>query len=329
MTRMSASRPPASLYARKEAHTMFYADAHCDTLYALANIENDGDPRAPETLDITVEKLRQTGDYMQTLAMFATHNGMEGDGYNNCLRMLSEAEKLDIKLFRGELPELPPSGPSAILSIEGGEALQGRLDRFEEFADAGVRMIALTWNHENEIGVPAAKSATGGLTEFGKRLIGRMNERGVLCDVSHLNEAGFWDVMELSAMPPVASHSCVRSLCNHTRNLWNDQIRAIIERNGFIGVNFYPRFLSENDPAQVSVNDVVEHIDYIAQLGGIDCVGFGSDFDGIELHPTDLHGPQDVPRIIEALRKRGYPEDSLAAIAGYNFYRVLSDTLTQ
>ena len=301
---------------------MFYADAHCDTLYALA-VEH----KSAHTLDITVDGLKKMGAYLQTFAMFAGRGGPEGEPYRHVIDEMQCSYTLGIPIYRGALPELPPADARGILAIEGGEALEGSLARLDEFADEGVRMIALTWNYENEIGTPAALSPEGGIKEFGRRLIGRMNERGVLCDVSHLNEAGFWDVMDLTALPPVASHSCVRELCNHRRNLWRDQVRAIIDRRGFIGVNFYPHFLREGNPANVNVETVAEHIDEMVQMGGIDTVGLGSDFDGIEVLPVGLNSPADVPAIFEALKKRGYDDEALAQIAGLNYYRVLSGTL--
>ena len=303
---------------------MFYADAHCDTLYALA-VEH----KSAHTLDITVDGLRKMGAYLQTFAMFAGRGGPEGEPYRHVIDEMQCSYTLGIPIYRGALPELPPADARGILAIEGGEALEGSLARLDEFADEGVRMIALTWNYENEIGTPAALSPEGGIKEFGRRLIGRMNERGVLCDVSHLNEAGFWDVMDLTALPPVASHSCVRELCNHRRNLWRDQVRAIIDRRGFIGVNFYPHFLREGNPANVNVETVAEHIDEMVQMGGIDTVGLGSDFDGIEVRPVGLNSPADVPAIFEALKKRGYDDEALAQIAGLNYYRVLSGTLEE
>lgn len=301
---------------------MFYADAHCDTLYALA-VEH----KPAHTLDITVDGLKRMGAYLQTFALFAGSGGPAGEPRQHVLDGIQCSYQLGLPIYRGAMPEMPPTDAHGILSIEGGEALEGSLERLEEYADEGVRMIALTWNYPNEIGTPAAESSEGGLTQFGRRLIGRMNERCVLCDVSHLNEAGFWDVMELSALPPVASHSCVRELCNHRRNLWRDQVRAIIDRQGFIGVNFYPRFLYDGNPANVTVQTVVEHIDELMQMGAVDCVGLGSDFDGIELHPIGLNSPADVPAIFDALRARGYDEEALCKIAGLNYYRVLSGTL--
>ena len=297
---------------------MFYADAHCDTLYSLA-VEH----KPAHTLDITVERLKKMGAYLQTFAMFVGSGGPAGEPYQHVADALSRSYTLGIPIYRGAMPDMPPTDARGVLAIEGGEALEGSLERFEEFAHEGVRMITLTWNFENEIATAAAVSPEGGIKEFGKRLIGRMNERGVLCDVSHLNEAGFWDVMDLTALPPVASHSCVRELCNHRRNLWRDQVRAIIDRQGFIGVNFYPHFLLEGNPANVSVQNVIEHIDELVQMGAIDSVGLGSDFDGIESWPEGLGNPADFPRLLDVLRGRDYSEAAIADIAGLNYWNLL------
>ena len=139
-----------------------------------------------------------------------------------------------------------------------------------------------------------------------------MNRKGVLCDVSHLNEAGFWDVIEHSTLPPVASHSNARALCEHTRNLTEAQIRAVIEKKGYIGVNFYSAFLANGRAA--TLEDVYRHVDAILQLGGEDVVGFGSDFDGIDAWPEGLANPAISLRYrlfgrARRLRARGAGED--------------------
>ena len=183
-------------------------------------------------------------------------------------------------------------------------------------------MIALTWNFENEIGYPAKNGPEGGLKPFGLSLVREMNRKGVLCDVSHLNEAGFWDVIEHSTLPPVASHSNARALCEHTRNLTEAQIRAVIEKKGYIGVNFYSAFLANGRAA--TLEDVYRHVDAILQLGGEDVVGFGSDFDGIDAWPEGLANPADFPALLNFLAARGgYAPEVLEKIAGGNLFRVL------
>lgn len=291
-------------------------DAHCDT---LSHLVSGG---TLENATITPERLAAGGVSLQVFALFATY-GRGIEPYEKARRMLSAAGEFPVPVLTGALPAALPDAPTGVFSIEGGEILQGSLERFAEFdAAARVRMIALTWNFENEIGHPAKNGPEGGLKPFGLSLVREMNRKGVLCDVSHLNEAGFWDVIEHSALPPVASHSNARALCEHTRNLTEAQIRAVIEKKGYIGVNFYSAFLANGRAA--TLEDVYRHVDAILQLGGEDVVGFGSDFDGIDAWPEGLANPADFPALLNFLAARGgYAPEVLEKIAGGNLFRVL------
>ena len=275
-----------------------------------------------ENATITPERLAAGGVSLQVFALFATY-GRGIEPYEKARRMLSAAGEFPVPVLTGALPAALPDAPTGVFSIEGGEILQGSLERFAEFdAAARVRMIALTWNFENEIGHPAKNGPEGGLKPFGLSLVREMNRKGVLCDVSHLNEAGFWDVIEHSTLPPVASHSNARALCEHTRNLTEAQIRAVIEKKGYIGVNFYSAFLANGRAA--TLEDVYRHVDAILQLGGEDVVGFGSDFDGIDAWPEGLANPADFPALLNFLAARGgYAPEVLEKIAGGNLFRVL------
>ena len=291
-------------------------DAHCDT---LSHLVSGG---TLENAAITPERLAAGGVSLQVFALFATY-GRGIEPYEKARRMLSAAGEFPVPMLTGALPDALPDAPMGVFSIEGGEILQGSLERFAEFdAAARVRMIALTWNFENEIGHPAKNGPEGGLKPFGLSLVREMNRKGVLCDVSHLNEAGFWDVIEHSTLPPVASHSNARALCEHTRNLTEAQIRAVIEKKGYIGVNFYSAFLANGRAA--TLEDVYRHVDAILQLGGEDVVGFGSDFDGIDAWPEGLANPADFPALLDLLAARGgYAPEVLEKIAGGNLFRVL------
>lgn len=291
-------------------------DAHCDT---LSHLVSGG---TLENATITPERLAAGGVSLQVFALFATY-GRGIEPYEKARRMLSAAGEFPVPVLTGALPAALPDAPTGVFSIEGGEILQGSLERFAEFdAAARVRMIALTWNFENEIGYPAKNGPEGGLKPFGLSLVREMNRKGVLCDVSHLNEAGFWDVIEHSTLPPVASHSNARALCEHTRNLTEAQIRAVIEKKGYIGVNFYSAFLANGRAA--TLEDVYRHVDAILQLGGEDVVGFGSDFDGIDAWPEGLANPADFPALLNFLAARGgYAPEVLEKIAGGNLFRVL------
>lgn len=291
-------------------------DAHCDT---LSHLVSGG---TLENATVTPERLAAGGVSLQVFALFATY-GRGIEPYEKARRMLSAAGEFPVPVLTGALPAALPDAPTGVFSIEGGEILQGSLERFAEFdAAARVRMIALTWNFENEIGHPAKNGPEGGLKPFGLSLVREMNRKGVLCDVSHLNEAGFWDVIEHSTLPPVASHSNARALCEHTRNLTEAQIRAVIEKKGYIGVNFYSAFLAGGRAA--TLEDVYRHVDAILQLGGEDVVGFGSDFDGIDAWPEGLANPADFPALLNFLAARGgYAPEVLEKIAGGNLFRVL------
>ena len=195
-------------------------------------------------------------------------------------------------MARGRLPEAAPDRPTGVISCEGGEMLEGSLERLAEFDDeTRLRMIALTWNFENEIGCPAK----GGSTE----------------------------VCERTKLPPSASHSDCRWLCGVPRNLTREMVRAIIDRKGFIGVNFYGAFLREGGRA--TMDDLLRHIDALYELGAEDVIGFGSDFDGIDEWPEGIGNPSDFPNLLELLRARGYTQTQLEKLAGGNLWRVLKE----
>lgn len=296
---------------------MFIADAHCDTLYSIA-IEG----HAPESCMTSLENMKKGGVCLQTYALFTGRNGTEGTPYEDAVRMLDAIPSLGVPVFTGDLPAEMPQAPSGIISIEGGEALKGSLENLRVLdSRARVRMIALTWNHENEIAHPAKNGPDGGLKPFGFELIREMDLLGIYADVSHLNEAGFWDVAERMKLPPIATHSNFRELCDVPRNLRREQVQAIIDKNGFIGMNFYPRFLTKS--GETDISDVIRHIDAIADMGGIRVLGFGSDFDGIETQPKGLENASRFPDLIDALLRHGYSEEEVGGIAGLNFWRLL------
>lgn len=298
---------------------MFIADGHCDTLYEIGICHT-----APEKCVVTRERLKAGGVGIQTFALFAGIHGTQGTPYQDGLDMIAAIPKTGVEMLNGDLPENPPETPKGIISCEGGEMLEGSMDRFYEFMEkVRLRMVALTWNFENEIGYPAVGVENKGLKPFGFELVRAMDAAGVRADVSHLNERGFWDLMEKAELPPIASHSDCRWLCDVPRNLTKEQVRAIIDRKGLIGINFFAKFLRTDGVA--TMDDVVRHIDAICEMGGEHVLGFGSDFDGISVWPEGLGNPTDFPNVLEALRRRGYPEQTLRDIAGLNMWRVLKE----
>lgn len=295
------------------------ADAHCDTLHRLA-IGNC----ALAACTVTPERMQRGELRMQTYAMFAGAEGPAGTPYLDGKKMLAKSDELGVEILRGALPDAFPDKPTGVLSVEGGELFAGDLNKLAEFDDSSrLRAVALTWNWENEIGYPGASGSEKGLKPFGRELLAEMDRRSILSDVSHLNDAGFWDVVKLSALPPIATHSNLRRLCDVSRNLTNEMARAIIDRKGFIGMNFYSAFLVKDGIA--TIDDVVRHIDAVMELGGEDVLGFGSDFDGISAWPEGLASPADFPHLIDALRRRGYTEAQIEKIAWRNYWRVLKE----
>ena len=298
---------------------MFVADAHCDT---LCSISLGG--RKMDECTVTLDRMARGGVGLQTFAMFTGSHGPAGTPYQDGKKMLAASYELPLEILRGRLPEAAPDRPTGVISCEGGEMLEGSLERLAEFDDeTRLRMIALTWNFENEIGCPAKGGATEGLKPFGRELLGEMDRRGILADVSHLNDAGFWEVCERTKLPPIASHSDCRWLCGAPRNLTREMVRAIIDRKGFIGVNFYGAFLREGGRA--TMDDLLRHIDALYELGAEDVIGFGSDFDGIDEWPEGIGNPSDFPNLLELLRARGYTQTQLEKMAGGNLWRVLKE----
>ncbi|OJS17846.1 peptidase [Escherichia coli] len=222
---------------------------------------------------------------------------------------------------------------AAIYHFEGAEMIDANLNNLEMFYQAGLRSIGPVWSRPNIFaeGVPfqfPKSPDTGpGLTDAGKALVKACNQLGIMIDLSHMNEKGFWDIAALSDAPLVATHSNVHALCRSTRNLTDKQLDAIKESDGMVGLNFAVSFLREdshNEP-NTSLETMVKHIDYLVKRIGIERVGLGSDFDGATI-PTAIKDVAGLPKLIEALRGAGYDEKSLKKIAHENWLRVLRKT---
>ena len=213
---------------------------------------------------------------------------------------------------------------SIILSIEGGEALEGDLDLLYIFYQLGVRCIGLTHTERNEIADSTNENRTGGgLTNFGVDLIKKMNMMGVVIDLAHTSQAGFYDVLSISKKPVIVSHANVYSLCKNDRNLTDKQIIELAKNGGVLGISFCPFFLKPDGDA--SVDDVIDHIDYVVNLVGDEHVGIGSDYDGLPqgINPAKkLEQSSYFPVLTKSLLSRGYSQKQIVRILGGNFIRV-------
>ena len=216
---------------------------------------------------------------------------------------------------------------SAMLSIEGGEAIEADLGILRMLHRLGIRAITLTWNERNQVADGAAEGRTkGGLTNFGIELVAEMNRIGMVVDVSHISDAGFFDVIETTTKPVIASHSNCRAICNHRRNLTDEMIKALANNGGVMGMNFAAEFVDERKD-NATLERVLDHIDHVVAIAGVEHVGIGSDFDGIEITPKGLEDVTKIPYITEGLLKRGYKEDDVLKILGENFLHVFSEVI--
>ena len=222
---------------------------------------------------------------------------------------------------------------AAILHFEGVEAIDTDLNALHVFYQAGLRSVGIVWSRPNAFasGVPFNFPDTPdigpGLTDAGKALVKECNQLGIMIDLSHLNERGFWDVAELSNAPLVATHSNVHALSASPRNLTDQQLDAVRQSGGVVGVNFHIGFLRTDgrSDTETSVTEIARHAAYMADHMGIDHVALGSDFDGATM-PHDLRDVAGLPKLVTALREQGFDEASLKKIAHENWLRVLRQT---
>jgi membrane dipeptidase len=223
---------------------------------------------------------------------------------------------------------------SMVLHFEDAVAIEEDLSNLEAYYERGLRSLGLVWSRPNVFGhgvpfrFPHSPDTGPGLTEAGKELVRACNRMGILIDLAHISEQGFWDVAELSEAPLVVSHAGVHALCPSTRNLTDGQIDAIGESKGLIGIIFSPGMIradGQRDADSLPLTDLVRHFDHVVERIGVDHVAFGSDFDGA-LMAEELADATWLPNLMEALRERGYDDDSLEKIAYRNWFRVLRDT---
>jgi len=367
----------------RELHNQaFLVDAHNDVLL-----------RAMEGEDLSVRtvkghsdlpRLLEGGVDLQIFAVWVNPYAYLPDrAFQRALDMISKLEELaqgspqfTLVRTRQDLDRVTDTGIlGALIGVEGGHAIENSLEKLRILHDRGMRYLTLTWNNSTDWATSAKDEsqmdslAFRGLTEFGKAVVRTCNEIGVLVDVSHVGEHTFWDVMEITTKPVIASHSCAYALCPHFRNLKDDQLRAIAATGGVVGVNFYAGYLDstfatrekvvmakyqpqldslaeqygkesddywygkmallDTELAAVapSVDILIDHIDYLVQVMGVDHVGLGSDFDGVDVLPQGIKDCTDLPVITEKLLARGYHQEAIEKILGGNFRRVLETVL--
>jgi membrane dipeptidase len=242
---------------------------------------------------------------------------------------LGALESLDVAIVR-RVDEIVPGRVNAIVHLEGAEPIAPDLSDLEAWYGRGLRSIGVVWSRPNAFGegvpfrFPSSPDTGARLTDAGRDLVRACNRLGIMVDVSHLNEAGFWDVAEVTEAPIVATHSNAHALCASSRNLTDRQLDAIGETGGVVGINFCVAFLREDGESDTGtpLTEIVRHVDYVAARIGIEHVALGSDFDGAQV-PDELGDIRGLPRLVEALRAAGHDDESLALITHRNWLRVL------
>ena len=341
-------------------------DMHCDTIAQVYRGEKKQENRNLLSGDLCVnlQKMKKGGYLLQNFAMFVDRSE-EADPTETALGMIDcyyrqlEANQdliAPVFTYQDILNNQKQNKMSAMLTLEEGCVVKGSLSMLRNFYRLGVRMIALTWNYENEIGAPNlsfdengcplfTKRNEKGLTEFGIEMIREMERLGMIVDVSHLSDGGFWDVLHHTSQPFVASHSDAQGQCPVCRNLTDEMIRALANRGGVMGLNYCYDFLTETQcPTSLSLNpdfflekekkeqkisqisDMVRHVHHIVQVGGIEVCALGSDFDGID-NGVEFQDASGVQRLYDGLVKSGFSEDEADKIFYRNALRVYKEVL--
>ncbi|MDI3270535.1 MAG: dipeptidase [Bacillota bacterium] len=312
----------------------FVVDAHCDTVLDWTDGRRHLTPRTGEG-HIDLPRLREGGVNLQIFALFVAPEYHHERSLPRLLQMLdafyreieAHRDEMVLCLTTEDMRRAKREGKvGALLSIEGAEPMGRDLARLRIFHRLGGRAMGLVWNGRNDLADGVGEEGTGGgLTRLGVETVREMERLGMMVDVSHLSEKGFWDVVSIATKPFIASHSNARALCDHPRNLKDEQIKALAERGGVMGLNFYAGFLTQGGEA--TLDDVLDHAEHILQLVGPDHLGLGSDFDGISRAPKGLEDASFFPRFTEGLLARGYGEDVVKKVLGGNFLRVFGEVI--
>ena len=359
----------------------FVADTHNDVLLRAMEGQNILEYHPESHSDL--EKFKLGGVDLQVFSIWVSPDEKEKKYFENANDMINKLNFLIsrvpkdwnlAKSYQDITYNSRKNKMSCVIGVEGGHIIGRDISKLEALHDRGMRYLGLTWNNSNHI-ASSAKDETFnrnslsniGLSNFGSEVIQKCNDLGVIIDVSHAGEQAFWDVVDQSQEPIIASHSSVYALCPHYRNLKDDQIKAIAKTGGAVFINFYPGYIDstfqqkaeiinmkyeveldilaekydplsnqywfeemkllKHEKARIapSINDVIKHISYIVDLVGVDYVGIGSDYDGVEIMPTGLENVSKLPFLTKKLIEHGYTIREVRKILGGNFKRIFKE----
>ena len=359
----------------------FVADTHNDVL--LRAMEGQNILKYHPESHSDLEKFKLGGVDLQVFSIWVSPDEKEKKYFENANDMINKLDFLIsrvpkdwglVKSYQDITYNSRKNKMSCVIGVEGGHIIGRDISKLEALHDRGMRYLGLTWNNSNHI-ASSAKDETFnrnslsniGLSNFGSEVVQKCNDLGVIIDVSHAGEQAFWDVVDQSQEPIIASHSSVYALCPHYRNLKDDQIKAIAKTGGAVFINFYPGYIDstfqqkaeiinmkyeveldilaekydplsnqywfeemkllKHEKARIApnINDVIKHISYIVDLVGVDYVGIGSDYDGVEIMPTGLENVSKLPFLTKKLIEHGYTIREVRKILGGNFKRIFKE----
>lgn len=289
-----------------------YFDAHCDTLSRCCET---GESLWHNSGQCDLQRLSGYPRSGQVFAIFHDSATLPPE-------LLYQKAKQQAALFQAAKREWPQQMRHAALSLEGSELLGCDLRRLETAGHWGVRWMNLTWNHANAVSGSHCDRPEQGLTEHGREFVRELRRQRIVPDVSHLSQAGFWDLMEMDDAPVVASHSNSKALCGHSRNLTDAQFCALRDRGGIVGINLYTSFVGGDG----SLDALLRHVEHFLELGGERCLAWGSDWDGGISAAGGLRGVEDMGRLAKEMRRRGYGETLIRQIFRENLARFLHQT---
>ncbi|PIE98180.1 MAG: peptidase [Treponema sp.] len=326
---------------------MRYIDLHCDTLMLHMSRKNTGDLYSNKIGSVDFKRLREGAAVAQFFAIYIfpenefAHLEIEPSSTFEYVKRAAKYLHNNLNEYKA-VAGLATNGEelednekenrvSAFLTIENGEPVNGKMENIKYFYELGVRLITLTWNYENCFGFPNSTNYEKmqlGLKPFGKEAVEYMNELGIIIDVSHLSDGGFYDVLEISKKPVMASHSNARALTNHPRNLTDDMIKRLADSGGVSGLNFASDFLKLGEKLTgARLSSMIAHLDYMKDKGGEEFPALGSDLDGIDQNGLEICDSTKFGILFDGLKSAGWSERQIEKVAYKNAKRVINEVM--
>lgn len=318
----------------KEIHFRYGVfDAHCDTVHLFKAGDHGYEFSSLNTsAQVDLPRLKSGGVKVQCYALFIEPEHKPCGALKRCMQLVGDfyevaganSEIIEPAFTGKEAAQINEKDKiAAFITVEGGEALEGDAGLLKVLHRLGIRSVGLTWNQRNQLadGI-SERNAGGGLTRLGKEVIKEMNRLGMMVDLAHMTPAGFKESLEVSESPLIVSHANAHAICEHPRNLSDEQLKMLRENGGVVGMTFYPPFIDRENPC---LDRVLDHLEHVAEVSGIDHVGLGSDFDGMKgRFLEDLKDPSFLPRLTQGLLNRGFKEEEVGKVLYGNFFRIVS-----